>query len=109
MRAGTVNNGTLLRPATVEMLQTQQRLPSGEETGYGLGWMLETVPLAGEPTRLASHASRSLLGGSTSFLTFPERGIVVAVTSNTSYAGTRSIALNIAQAFAEQGRSPARK
>jgi CubicO group peptidase (beta-lactamase class C family) len=77
-------------------------------TFYGLGWMLENVPLAGEPTLLASHASRTLPGGSTSFMTFPERGIVVAVTSNTSFADTRSIALKIAQAFAEQGRSPAR-
>jgi CubicO group peptidase (beta-lactamase class C family) len=103
------NNGTLLRPDTVSMLQTTETLASGEETGYGLGWTLETVPLAGEPTRLASDASLSLLGGSTSFLTFPERGLVVAVTSNTSYAGTRSIALKIAQAFAEPARRPARK
>jgi serine beta-lactamase-like protein LACTB len=95
-----VSSGTLLKPATISMLQTPQRLLSGEETEYGLGWMLETFPLAGEPTRLASHASRTLLGGSTSFMTFPERGIVVAVMSNTSFAALRSIALNIAQAFA---------
>jgi CubicO group peptidase (beta-lactamase class C family) len=104
-----VSSGKLLKPATVGMLQTPQQLASGEETDYGLGWMLETVPLAGEPTRLASHASRTLLGGSTSFMTFPERGLVVAVTSNTSFAATRSIALNIAQAFAEPGTNPARK
>ena len=44
-----------------------------------------------------------------SFMTFPEHGIVVSVTSNTSYADTHSLAVNIAQAFVEQGRSPARK
>ncbi len=103
------SSGKLLQPATVRKLQTPQLLASGEETEYGLGWMLETVPLGGEPTRLASHASRTLLGGSTSFMTFPERGLVVAVTSNTSFAHTRSIALSIAQAFAAQGKSPARK
>ena len=102
-----VQGGTLLKPDTIEMLQTPQQLASGEDTDYGLGWMLETVPLAGEPTRMASHASRTLLGGSTSFLTFPERGIVVAVTSNTSLADTRSIGLKIAQAFAEPGKGPA--
>ena len=96
-----ISSGKLLQPATVKKLQTPQLLASGEETEYGLGWMLETVPLAGEPTRLASHASRTLLGGSTSFMTFPERGIVVAVTSNISNADTRSIALSIAQAFAK--------
>jgi CubicO group peptidase (beta-lactamase class C family) len=85
-------DGKLLQRSTVRMLQTPQQLVSGEDTGYGLGWMLETLPLAGEPTLLANHASRSLLGASTSFMTFPERGIVVALTSNTSYADTRSIA-----------------
>ena len=96
-----MSSGKLLQPDTVSLLQTPQALASGKDTDYGLGWMLETIPLAGESTRLAGHASRSLLGASTSFLTFPERGIVVAVTSNTSYADCRSIALSIAQAFAE--------
>lgn len=95
-----LNSGTLLQPATVKRLQTPQQLASGTDTDYGLGWMLETLPLADQPTPMASHASRSFLGGSTSFLTFPERGIVVAVMSNTSYADTRSMALHIAQAFA---------
>jgi CubicO group peptidase (beta-lactamase class C family) len=103
------HGGKLLQPATVRKLQTPQLLASGEETEYGLGWMLETVPLAGEPTRLASHASRTLLGASTSFMTFPERGLVVAVTTNTSFSGTRSIALGIAQIFAAKMRAPARE
>ena len=101
-----IGSGRLLQPATVTTLQTPQTLASGKDTDYGLGWMLETLKLAGEPTLLASHASRSLLGASTSFMTFPERGLVVAVTSNTSYADTRSIALKIAQVFAEQPTSP---
>ena len=100
-----ISSGTLLKPATVSMLQTPQQLLSGVRTEYGLGWTLETFPLAGEPTRLASHASRTLLGGTSSFMTFPERGIVVAVMSNTSFASLRLTALNIAQAFAER-KSP---
>ena len=95
-----MNSGTLLQPDTVRLLQTPQALASGQATAYGLGWMLETMALAGAETREAGHASRSLLGASTSFMTFPERGIVVAVTSNTSYANTRSIAIGMAQAFA---------
>jgi hypothetical protein len=70
---------------------------------------LETISLAGDSTPMASHASRTLLGGSTSFLTFPERGLVVAVTSNTSFANTRAIALSIAHVFAQQGKSPSRQ
>ena len=97
--------GRLLRPDIVTKLQSPQVLSSGEETEYALGWMLETVPLAGAPTRVVGHASRTMLGGSTSFLTFPERGLVVAATSNISKADLRSIALRIAQAF-EQAKPP---
>jgi serine beta-lactamase-like protein LACTB, mitochondrial len=96
-----MSGGTLLQRATVRVLQTPQQLPSGKETEFGLGWTIETFPLLGEPTQLASDSSRSLFGGSTSFLTFPDRGIVVALTANTSYASLRSIALGIAEAFAE--------
>jgi len=95
-----INGGKLLQPDTVNTLQTPQVLTSGKETEYGLGWMVEEVTLAGEPTRMVHHASRSLKGGTTSFMTFPARGLVVAVTANIANAITRDIALNIAQAFA---------
>jgi serine beta-lactamase-like protein LACTB len=103
-----VNGGKLLQADTVRKLQTPQVLTSGQETEYGLGWMVEEVTLADQPTRMVHHASRSLKGGTTSFMTFPTRGLVVAVTANIANAITRDIALNIAQAFAEQGTSPAR-
>jgi CubicO group peptidase (beta-lactamase class C family) len=104
-----VNNGKLLQPATVQLLQTSQRLASGEETGYGLGWDLETVTLAGEQTRVVGHDGETLGGMVASFMIFRERGIVVAVMSNISYADTFALAVKIAEAFAEQDGSPARK
>ena len=107
--AMAINSGKLLQPATVQLLQTSQRLPSGQETGYGLGWDLETVALAGEQTRLVGHDGDSLGGMVASFMTFPEHGIVVSVTSNISYADTFALAVKIAQAFAEQRGSPAGK
>lgn len=107
--AMAINSGKLLQPATVQLLQTSQRLPSGQETGYGLGWDLQTVALTGGQTRLVGHDGESLGGMVASFMTFPEYGIVVAVTSNISYADTFSLGSRIAQAFVEQGRSPARK
>ncbi len=100
----------LLKPGTVQLLQTPQHLSSGAETGYGLGWDLETLPLEGHPTRMAGHGSKGeFIGGTTSLMTFPERGVVVAVMSNISFADTKSIALNIAESFAEQAKSPPRK
>ena len=104
-----MNGGKLLQPATVQVLQAPQRLASGAETGYGLGWDLETVTLAGEQTRTVGHDGESLGGMVASLMTLPERGIVVAVTSNISYADTFAMASKIAQAFAEQGRRPAGK
>lgn len=100
-----INSGKLLKPSTVQELQTPQRLRSGAETGYGLGWDLETMPLAGQPAQMVGHGSRKdFIGGTTTLMTFPERGIAVAVMSNISFADTKSIGLNIAQAFSEQRR-----
>jgi CubicO group peptidase (beta-lactamase class C family) len=97
-----INSGQLLQPETVQLLQTSQRLPSGEETGYGLGWDIEAVTLAGEQTRSVGHDGLLLGGPAVSLMTFPEHGIVVSVTSNISYTDTKALALNVAQAFAEQ-------
>ncbi len=49
---------------------------------------------------MVGHDGEFFVGGSTSLATFPERGIVVAVTSNISFVDTKSVALRIAQAFA---------
>jgi CubicO group peptidase (beta-lactamase class C family) len=106
--AMAINSGKLLQPATVRLLHTSQRLASGQDTGYGLGWDLETVALAGEPTGTVGHDGETLGGMTTSLMTFPAHGIVVSVTSNISYADTSAVALKIAQAFADRGRSPAR-
>ena len=101
-----INGGKLLQPATVQLLQTSQRLRSGEETGYGLGWDLETVELAGEQTRVVGYDGDSRDGIVSSFMIVPEHGIVVAVTTNIAFADTPSIALNIAQTFAAQRKGP---
>jgi len=104
-----VNGGKLLQPETVTLLQTPQQLVSGEQTGYGLGWDLEDVTLAGEPTRWVGHDGTSMGGMVASLITFPERGIVVAVTSNIAYAEAESIALGLAEAFAERMNGQARE
>jgi CubicO group peptidase (beta-lactamase class C family) len=104
-----IGAGTLLQPATVALLQTPQRLASGQETGYGLGWDVETVALGGEGRRRVGHDGTSLGGMVASLMLFPEDGIVVAVTSNISYADTEGVGTRIAEAFARQGKSRARR
>jgi CubicO group peptidase (beta-lactamase class C family) len=107
--AMAIDSGKLLQPATVHLLQTSQRLASGQETGYGLGWDLETVAVAGKQTTLVGHDGESLGGMVASLMTFPEHGIVVSVTSNISYADTFGLGVKIAQAFAEPASTPAGK
>ena len=97
-----INGGTLLQPATLQLLHTSQRLSTGQETGYGLGWDLEAVTLAGKATRTAGHDGDVLGGRMASLVTFPEHGLIVAVTSNISYADTNTVALRIAEAFAQR-------
>jgi CubicO group peptidase (beta-lactamase class C family) len=104
-----IDGGTLLRPATVELLRASLRLPSGQETGYGLGWDLETIPLAGAQVRVAGHDGEVLGGPVASLVTLPGRGLVVAVVSNISYADTFSLASSIAEAFAGPASRPARE
>ena len=99
--AMAVNSGKLLKPETVQLLQAPQRLRSGEETGYGLGWDLETATISGKQTRSVGHDGDLLGGMMSSLMTFPERGIVVSVTSNTSYADTAALATKIAEVFAK--------
>ena len=98
--AMAVNGRKLLQPATLQTLQTSQRLSSGEETGYGLGWDLETVQFSGAPTTTVGHDGDSLGGRVASLRTFPAQGIVVAVLSNSSYAKTGDVAVQVAEAFA---------
>ena len=104
-----INRGKLLRPQTVQTLQTPQRLASGQQTSYGLGWDLKTVTLAGQPVQAAGHNGHFWVYEVASLLTFPERGLAVAVMSNVSFEGTPSVAEKVAQTFAAQGRDPAAK
>ena len=102
--AVAIDAGQLLQPATVAMLQAPQRIASGRETGYGLGWDLETLSLGGQPSPMVGHDDEYTIGGSASLETFPDRRIVIAVMTNISFANTASIATDIAQTFVASAR-----
>lgn len=95
-------NGSLLGRGTVDQLLTPQQTRTGAETGYGLGWDLETATLAGRPTLVAGHDGDLLGGMVASLLLERDRRLVVAVTSNISYADTFAVAVRVADAFARQ-------
>ena len=99
-----INGGTLMQPATARLLQTPQRLTSGQETNYGLGWELHNVTLAGGPTQAPGHGGELLGRRVASLRMFHEGGIVVALMSNTPYADISTLALRVAEAFAQPAR-----
>lgn len=85
-----MNSGKLLQPATVELLQKSQR---------------GTATLAGKQVRMIRYEGDSLGGNVATLMTLPEQGLVVAVTSNISYANTVELGRKIAEVFvAGQGR-----
>ena len=96
----SLTRGDVLEPGTVELLQTEAQLASGEPTGYGLGWFVRRVPLDDAEVRVIGHGG-SAVGGSTSFMAFPDHDLVIAVSSNVSFAedAVRSLALATAAAF----------
>lgn len=99
--ASAVNGGKLLKPETVTLLQTPQRLASGQDTGYGLGFDLETLDLSGQQIRIVGHDGEVLGGTVSSWMALPD-GMVIALVANTSYADTLAIGSKIAQAFAKR-------
>ena len=96
-----VNSGKLLKAETVQVLQASQKLPSGEETGYGLGWDLESVTINGQSTTTVGHDGDVLGGTVSTLMVLRDRGLAVAVIANTSYADTPALAVKIAEAFSE--------
>ena len=78
--------GRLLRSETLDMLRMPLELESGESTGYGLGWFVGSAPLGPEANPTIFGHGGSSVGGFTSLMTLPEHGIVVAVTTNVSFA-----------------------
>ncbi|MBN9658213.1 MAG: beta-lactamase family protein [Acidobacteria bacterium] len=99
-----MEGGKLLRPETRQLLQTSTRLKSGEETGHGLGWDLDLQTLSGRRTQVVKRDGEMMGQTVASLLIFREAGLVVAVMSNTPYAGLSTLGLNIAEAFAQPSR-----
>lgn len=91
-----VQSGKLLKPETVKMLQTPQRLRSGELTSYGLGWAIDKE----ESPRLVGHEGSIYGGNVASLVMAPDQGVVVAVASNIAYSDAANLARTLAREFA---------
>jgi CubicO group peptidase (beta-lactamase class C family) len=96
-KATVIKNPRLLKPETIALFQTPVRVRSGSST-FALGWTVDNLPLAGAPARVVRHRA-NVIGGSVSFTLFPERGLVIAATSNVRSSGLDPFALQVADLF----------
>ncbi len=98
-----MTSGALLKPETVALLQASQRVSSGQATGYGLGWDLETLTLNGEAVPAIGYDGTMMDGMVATVMFLPTRNLVVAITANTAFADTASLAARVAAAFSPGG------
>jgi serine beta-lactamase-like protein LACTB, mitochondrial len=70
--------GRLLRPETVQLLWTSQRLRDGTETRYGIGWGTYTDK---EGHWIVDHTGGAM-GGTSHLVVFPEQHLVLALIVN---------------------------
>jgi CubicO group peptidase (beta-lactamase class C family) len=74
-------NAKVVKPETIKLLWTSQKLPNGQATGYGMGWQISYD--SNGKIRWVGHAGSSV-GGSTIFGIYPEQQVVVAIITNMS-------------------------
>ncbi len=85
VRFGFAHIGSeFLKPETIEELWTPQATNDGQSTGYGIGWGAALED--GRFTR-ASHGGGSV-GGTTSFMVYPQENAVIAIVGNMTQAPT---------------------
>lgn len=89
----------LLDAPTTEVLQTPVSLPDGASTGYALGWFVSESAFGDGQTLLIGHPG-VVIGGTASLRRYPEQAIVVAVTSNVTFAELAPLASEVAALFA---------
>ncbi len=87
-----------LKEESRSLLFTSQRTSDGKETGYGIGWRVDTDSLLG---RTLSHGGGSV-GANAYLVMYSERRIVVAMLANTnsSFVGSGGGARQVARLFA---------
>ena len=84
---------------TLDLLFTSQKLSSGEETGYGVGW---STRVDDRGRKIVSHGGGSV-GGSTMLIMYPEERVSVALISNISgwQEDRHALSQQLAQPFLE--------
>ncbi|MGC2245565.1 MAG: serine hydrolase domain-containing protein, partial [Terriglobales bacterium] len=77
---------TMMKPGTLKLMWTSQKLRDGTATGYGMGWGIRKF----ENEDVVAH-SGGQQGTSTCLMVFPERKLAIAVMMNTDAADAGEI------------------
>jgi CubicO group peptidase (beta-lactamase class C family) len=94
--ATAMRKGVLLRPHTVDMMFTPQRLKDGKPTDYGLGWQVRSI----ESVKVVQHTGGQQ-GVSTILALQPRENVAVALMSNLERAQLQDLAHRILRLLAE--------
>lgn len=71
-------SGKFVKPSTVAMLMTSQKLKNGKDSGYGMGFRMGTDSKG----RKIVHHGGVAYGGRAFLLLYPDQDLVIAVTTN---------------------------
>jgi CubicO group peptidase (beta-lactamase class C family) len=98
--AVAIRRGALLKPSTVDMMFTPQKLRDGRPIRYGMGWFIDQA----DGRRAVLHGGDQQ--GAHSFLVMlPREGVAVALLCNLERANLRPLGLRIAGLLAEVNES----
>lgn len=86
--------GTLLKPETVKMMQTPQRLPNGRKTPYGFAWFVRDT----NHVHLISHGGNTA-GFFASMFRVPSANLTIVLMGNVNDIGGDSIAQKVAELY----------
>lgn len=94
MCQGLLKN-SLISDTSKKVLWTPAILKNGEKTNYGIGWRIEKD----KKNRTFMHHGGSAVGGRSFLLVYPEKQLVIAITSNLSDSFNQDFIMKISEIF----------
>jgi CubicO group peptidase (beta-lactamase class C family) len=88
----TFGNPSFMRPSTLQLITTLTRLPSGEETGAGLGWRIGS-DAAG---RTIWHHAGASVGGRAVLVVWPGENLAICLLANATSGLELTMAYQVA-------------
>lgn len=83
-----------LKAETLKILFTSQRTAAGEETGYGMNWMIRMD----QGHRTISHSGSSV-GGNSVLILYPDENVVVAIQANLTDSNFQDLPQRLGRLF----------